>query len=58
MDIDTFRGVMTAVLMALFVALVIFAYAKKRRAHFDEAARLPLGDDYAPPPADHEERSQ
>jgi cytochrome c oxidase cbb3-type subunit 4 len=49
MDIDLFRGVMTAVLMALFVALVFFAYGKKRRASFDEAARLPLGDDHAPP---------
>lgn len=49
MDIDTLRGVTTAVLMALFVALVIFAYGKKRRAQFDEAARLPLLDDRAPP---------
>jgi cytochrome c oxidase cbb3-type subunit 4 len=55
LDIDTFRGVTTAVLMVLFVALVIFAYGKKQRAPFDEAARLPLSDDRAPP-ARREER--
>jgi cytochrome c oxidase cbb3-type subunit IV len=45
MDIGTFRGIMTAVLLGLFVWLVVWAYAKSRRAAFDEAARLPLEDD-------------
>ena len=56
MDIDTFRGLMTAVLMGLFIALVFFAYGKSRRTHFDAAARLPLGDDRAPS-AQREERA-
>ncbi len=49
MDIGTFRGIMTAVLMALFIALVIWAYSRGRREDFDAAAELPLGDDRAPP---------
>jgi cytochrome c oxidase cbb3-type subunit 4 len=49
MDIDTFRGVMTAVLMTLFVAFVFWAYSRSRRSQFDETARLPLEDDRAPP---------
>lgn len=49
MDIGTFRGVLTAVLMALFVALVIWAYSRRRHAEFARAAALPLEDDAAPP---------
>jgi cytochrome c oxidase cbb3-type subunit IV len=45
MDIGTFRGILTAVLLGLFVWLVVWAYSKSRRASFDEAARLPLEDD-------------
>jgi cytochrome c oxidase cbb3-type subunit 4 len=45
MDINTFRGVITAVLLALFVWLVVWAYGKARKAAFDEASRLPLEED-------------
>jgi cytochrome c oxidase cbb3-type subunit 4 len=45
MDIDTFRGIVTAVLLGLFVWLVVWAYSKGRRADFDAAARLPLEED-------------
>ena len=45
MDIGTFRGVMTAVLMVLFIALVFWAYSRHRKEDFDAAARLPLDDD-------------
>ncbi len=48
MDMGTFRGVITAVLMVLFVALVFWAYSRRRRADFEAAARLPLGDDRNP----------
>ena len=43
-DIDTFRGVVTAVLLALFVGLVAWAWSGARKATFDAAARLPLED--------------
>ena len=45
MSIGTFRGIVTAVLLGLFVWLVTWAYSKSRRAAFDEAARLPLEED-------------
>jgi cytochrome c oxidase cbb3-type subunit 4 len=51
MDIDIFRGVVTALLMALFVALVIWAYSRGRWADFTAAAALPLDDDTNPKPA-------
>ncbi len=50
MDMGTFRGLMTAVLMALFVALVIWAYSRKRNAEFARAAALPLEEDDTAPP--------
>ena len=45
MDIDTFRGIVTAVLLALFVWLVVWAWSKARRPDFEAAARLPLEED-------------
>lgn len=45
MDIGTFRGIVTAVLLGLFVWLVVWAYSKSRQANFDAAARLPLEED-------------
>jgi cytochrome c oxidase cbb3-type subunit 4 len=47
-DIQTFRGVMTAILMVLFIALVFWAYSRRRRDDFEEAAQLPLDDDRFP----------
>ena len=48
MDIGTVRGLRTLVLFVAFVTLVIWAYSKRRKAEFDELARMPLEDD---PPA-------
>jgi cytochrome c oxidase cbb3-type subunit 4 len=48
MDIGTFRGVVTAILMALFIALIVWAYSRRRRDEFEAAARLPLEDDAGP----------
>jgi cytochrome c oxidase cbb3-type subunit 4 len=45
MDINVFRGIVTGVLLVLFIWLVIWAYSKSRKEAFDEAARLPLDDD-------------
>ncbi len=42
MDINTFYGLITLVLMIIFVAIVFWAYSSKRKESFDEAARLPL----------------
>jgi cytochrome c oxidase cbb3-type subunit IV len=45
MDIDTFRGIVTGVLLGLFVWLTCWAFSKARRSAFEEAARLPLEDE-------------
>jgi cytochrome c oxidase cbb3-type subunit IV len=45
MDIGTFRGIVTAVLLVSFVWLVAWAYSTSRRASFEAAARLPLEDE-------------
>jgi cytochrome c oxidase cbb3-type subunit 4 len=47
MDIGTFRGLMTALLMMLFVWLVLWAYSRRRHADFTAAAALPLEEDDA-----------
>lgn len=49
MDIDVFRGVVTVVLMALFIALVIWTYSRARSDEFARLERLPLEDDRVPP---------
>lgn len=45
MDIGTFRGVITGVLLVLFLWLVAWAWSKSRRADFEAAARLPLEEE-------------
>ena len=45
MDLNTFRGIVTGVLLVLFVWLTVWAWSKARRPAFEEAARLPLEED-------------
>ena len=45
MDSGTASGVMTGILILVFVGIVIWAYSSRRRRDFDEAARLPLDED-------------
>jgi cytochrome c oxidase cbb3-type subunit 4 len=45
MDINVFRGIVTGVLLGLFVWLVIWAWSKARKPSFDAAARLPLDEE-------------
>jgi cytochrome c oxidase cbb3-type subunit IV len=44
-DINTFRGIVTGVLLVLFISLIVWAWSKSRRADFEAAARLPLDDE-------------
>lgn len=37
-------GIITAALLICFLAGTAWAYSSKRKAEFDEAARLPLDD--------------
>ncbi|HWJ07051.1 MAG TPA: cbb3-type cytochrome c oxidase subunit 3 [Steroidobacteraceae bacterium] len=50
MEIGTLRGLITLALLIAFVALVIWAWSKRRKADFDKLARMPLEDD--PPSQD------
>ncbi|MFN7551761.1 MAG: cbb3-type cytochrome oxidase subunit 3 [Pseudomonadota bacterium] len=42
MDLGTLSGIATALLMAAFIGVVIWAGSTKRKTDFDEAARIPL----------------
>ncbi|MBK6510864.1 MAG: cbb3-type cytochrome c oxidase subunit 3 [Haliea sp.] len=45
MDINDLRGLSTAFLMIAFIGLCFWAYSKKRKHSFDEAANLPFADE-------------
>lgn len=42
MDVNTLRAGVTLLSLAVFVGIVAWAWSRKRRTAFDEAARLPL----------------
>lgn len=42
MDSGTLNGVITLILLVVFVGIVIWAYSGKRRKDFDAASRLPF----------------
>ena len=46
-DYSTFSSAMTVVMLIVFLGIVAWAYSGKRRAQFDEAARLPFDDEAA-----------
>jgi cytochrome c oxidase cbb3-type subunit 4 len=45
MDINDLRSIVTAISLLTFVGIVVWAWSKRNKADFDEAARLPLHDD-------------
>ncbi len=45
MVVDLIQALWSLVSLCTFVAIVIWAYSPKRKAAFDEAARIPLDDD-------------
>lgn len=52
-DMGLFRGLVTLTLLSAFVGVVVWAWSSKRKADFDEAARLPLEQG-----SDHEGRQE
>jgi cytochrome c oxidase cbb3-type subunit 4 len=48
LTLGTLRGIVTAVLLGLFIRLVIWAWSKARRPAFEAAARMALEDDALP----------
>ncbi|RMF18498.1 MAG: cbb3-type cytochrome c oxidase subunit 3 [Gammaproteobacteria bacterium] len=45
MDINTLRGIITILVIISFTGLVIWAWSKRNKSDFDEAAQLPFADD-------------
>jgi cytochrome c oxidase cbb3-type subunit 4 len=45
MDIGTFRGITTLLVMIAFLSVVFWAYSRRRKKDFDEAKNLPFADD-------------
>ena len=45
MDINDIRAWHTLVLLVLFVGIIVWAYSKRRKKSFDEAANLPFADE-------------
>jgi cytochrome c oxidase cbb3-type subunit 4 len=44
MNVDLVRGVITALSLACFVGIVIWAYSPRNRARFEQDARLPFDE--------------
>jgi len=44
-DINDFRGVLTAVIFFAFVGIWVWAWSKKRKKDFEASAALPLEED-------------
>lgn len=45
MDYGTFNGLYTLFIMVIFVGIVVWAYSKRRRKAFKEAANLVFADE-------------
>ena len=45
MSITFFQSIWTIVVMVTFLGIVVWAYSGRRKADFDEAARLPFEDE-------------
>lgn len=48
MDMGDIRGLLTAIILLLFVGIWAWSWSRKRRDDFNDAAQLPLGDDSSP----------
>jgi cytochrome c oxidase cbb3-type subunit 4 len=45
MDINDFRGALTAIVLFAFVGIWVWAWSNRRKADFDASAALPLEED-------------
>lgn len=45
MDINDVRGLSTLVALLAFVGVCYWAFSKKRKSRFDDAAQLPFAED-------------
>lgn len=45
MDLNTLRSLVTVISLLVFLGIVAWAWSRRNRERFDEAARLPLQDE-------------
>lgn len=45
MDINDLRALFTVLMLICFIGIVAWAFSDRRKAVYEEAARLPLDDD-------------
>ena len=45
MDLNDIRAWHTVILMIAFIGIIVWAYSKRRKKSFDEAANLPFADE-------------
>ena len=45
MDINDFRGILTAVIFFAFIGIWVWAWSNRRKRDFEESAALPLEED-------------
>ena len=45
MDINDMRSIVTLVSFVTFIGIIVWAWSKRNKADFDEAAQLPFKDD-------------
>lgn len=46
-------GIVTALLLASFAGITVWAYSARNRTRFEDASRLPLSDEPAPAACQH-----
>jgi cytochrome c oxidase cbb3-type subunit 4 len=44
MDINTLRGLVAALSLALFIGIVLWAWSRLQRARFEDASQLPFNE--------------
>ncbi|MDP3133058.1 MAG: cbb3-type cytochrome c oxidase subunit 3 [Burkholderiaceae bacterium] len=45
MDINDMRSIVTLVSFVTFIGIIVWAWSKRNKADFDEAAQLPFKDE-------------
>jgi cytochrome c oxidase cbb3-type subunit 4 len=48
MDLNDLRSAYTLLALVLFVGIVLWAFSSKRKARFEQAARLPFTEEQLP----------
>ncbi|HSP01053.1 MAG TPA: cbb3-type cytochrome c oxidase subunit 3 [Thioalkalivibrio sp.] len=48
MGFGLLQGLLTLLLMVLFVGIVVWAYSSRQKKRFDEASKLPFAEDAKP----------